>query len=46
VALVVAALVFGACATVQPPADVARPHRERARTLERDGQLRAALLVW
>jgi len=39
-------MLLGACATVPPAADVARPHRERARTLERDGQLRAALLEW
>jgi tetratricopeptide (TPR) repeat protein len=31
---------------VPPRAEIAAPHRQRARTLERDGQLRGALLEW
>ena len=46
--VVLAALVLalGACATVPPRPELAAPHRDRARALERDGQLRAALLEW
>ena len=40
------ALLVGACATAPPRDEVLSPHRARARTLERDGQLRAALLEW
>jgi tetratricopeptide (TPR) repeat protein len=32
--------------TVPPRAELVAPHRDRARVLERDGQLRAALLEW
>jgi tetratricopeptide (TPR) repeat protein len=39
-------LVVGGCVTVPPRAQLASPHRDRARVLERDGQLRAALLEW
>src|SRR5262249_14735802 len=44
-------LVLGGCATVPPGrepsrADLVGPTRTRARALERDGQLRPALLEW
>jgi tetratricopeptide (TPR) repeat protein len=44
--LLAMALLVGACATAPPREEVLAPHRARARTLERDGQLRAALLEW
>lgn len=40
------ALLAAGCVTVSPRAELIGPHRERARVLERDGQLRAALLEW
>ena len=44
--LVAGALLLTGCATAPPRAEMASAHRERARGLERDGQLRAALLAW
>lgn len=46
VALVAVAVVLAGCATVPPRAEMVSAHRQRARMLERDGQLRAALLEW
>jgi tetratricopeptide (TPR) repeat protein len=40
------ALLAAGCATVPPRAELIAPHREQARALERDGQLRAALVQW
>jgi len=40
------ALLLAGCATVAPRAELVSAHAQRARTLERDGQLRAALLEW
>jgi tetratricopeptide (TPR) repeat protein len=45
VLLVAGALVVG-CVTIPPRPELTAPHRERARALEKDGQLRAALLEW
>jgi tetratricopeptide (TPR) repeat protein len=39
-------LVFGACVTVPPKPELVGPHQVRARSLERDGMLRPALLEW
>ena len=44
--LLAVVLLLGACVTVPPREEMSTPHRARARTLERDGQLRAALLEW
>lgn len=44
--LLLGLLLLGGCVTVPPREQVAAPHRDRARVLERDGQLRAALLEW
>jgi len=44
--LVAGALLLAGCATVPPRAELVAAHAQRARTLERDGQLRAALLEW
>ena len=44
--LLAAVLVLGACATAPPAPELAAGHRERAHALEKDGQLRAALLEW
>ena len=46
VAVLVAALMLGACVTVPTTSDLLRPSRTRAKALERDGQLRPALLEW
>jgi tetratricopeptide (TPR) repeat protein len=46
VAVLVAALVLGACVTVPTKSELIRPARVRAKALERDGQLRPALLQW
>jgi tetratricopeptide (TPR) repeat protein len=46
VATVTGAVLLAACATVPPRAELASAHHQRARILERDGQLRAALLEW
>ncbi|HEV8585347.1 MAG TPA: LysM domain-containing protein, partial [Methylomirabilota bacterium] len=40
------ALLLGACASVPPRAELARPSHARAQSLEVDGHLRAALLEW
>lgn len=45
-ALVAVAVVLAGCATIPPRAEMLSAHRQRARMLERDGQLRAALLEW
>ena len=45
-ALIAGALFLAGCATVPPQAAMVSAHAERARILERDGQLRAALLEW
>jgi tetratricopeptide (TPR) repeat protein len=45
-ALVAGALLLAGCATVPPRAEMLSAHAQRARILERDGQLRAALLEW
>ncbi|HEY3097925.1 MAG TPA: LysM peptidoglycan-binding domain-containing protein [Methylomirabilota bacterium] len=45
-AVLVAALVLGACVTVPTKSELIRPARVRAKALERDGQLRPALLQW
>lgn len=45
-ALLAVALLLTACVTVPPRPELAAPHRERARALEKDGQLRAALVEW
>jgi tetratricopeptide (TPR) repeat protein len=45
-ALVAGALLLAGCATVPPRAEMVSTHHQRARLLERDGQLRAALLEW
>jgi tetratricopeptide (TPR) repeat protein len=39
-------LLVAGCVTVPPRGQLALPHRDRARLLERDGQLRAALVEW
>jgi tetratricopeptide (TPR) repeat protein len=44
--LLAAALLLTACVTVPPRPEMASPHRHRARLLEKDGQLRAALVEW
>lgn len=41
-----AVLLLGACATAPPKAELAAPAHARARALEADGHLRAALLEW
>ena len=41
-----AALLIGACATVPAKPDLLAPSHAKARALERDGHLRAALLEW
>jgi tetratricopeptide (TPR) repeat protein len=46
VAVLVAALVLGACVTVPTKSELIQPARARAKALERDGQLRPALLQW
>jgi tetratricopeptide (TPR) repeat protein len=45
-ALLAGAILLAGCATVPPRAEMVSAHRQRARMLERDGQLRAALLEW
>ena len=45
VALVTGVLLAG-CATAPPREELVSAHRQRARMLERDGQLRAALIEW
>jgi len=45
-ALVAGALLLAGCATIPPRAEMVSTHHQRARLLERDGQLRAALLEW
>jgi tetratricopeptide (TPR) repeat protein len=45
-AVLVAGAVLAGCASVPPAAEMVSEHRQRARMLERDGQLRAALLEW
>lgn len=45
-ALLAGAVLLAGCATVPPRAEMVSGHRQRARMLERDGQLRAALLEW
>jgi tetratricopeptide (TPR) repeat protein len=45
-ALVAGAVLLTGCATTSPRAPLASVHHQRARVLERDGQLRAALLEW
>jgi tetratricopeptide (TPR) repeat protein len=45
-AAVGAALLLGACATVPSKPDLVGPSHARARALERDGHLHAALLEW
>ncbi len=45
-ALMAGAVLLAGCATAPPRAEMVSAHRERARTLERDGHLRAALLEW
>ena len=45
-ALLLAGLVLTGCATAPPRQELVAPYRDRARALERDGQLRAALLEW
>ncbi len=45
-AVLVAALMLGACVTVPTKSELVRPARARAKTLEREGQLRPALLEW
>ena len=44
--LLAAVLLLTACMTIPAREEMASPHRERARALERDGQLRAALIEW
>ncbi|HXU89211.1 MAG TPA: LysM peptidoglycan-binding domain-containing protein [Methylomirabilota bacterium] len=44
--LVTGAVLLAGCATVPPRAEMVSAHHQRARMLERDGQLRAALLEW
>jgi tetratricopeptide (TPR) repeat protein len=44
--LLAAVLLLTACVTVPPRPQMASPHRNRARALEKDGQLRSALLEW
>jgi tetratricopeptide (TPR) repeat protein len=44
--VLVAALTLGACVTVPTKTDLIRPARARAKALEREGQLRPALLEW
>lgn len=44
--LLAAVLLATGCVTVPPRPEMTAPHRSRARTLEKDGQLRAALLEW
>jgi tetratricopeptide (TPR) repeat protein len=46
VVLVAGALLLAGCATVPPRTELVAAHARRARALERDGQLRAALLEW
>ncbi len=46
VALGAGALLLAGCAIIPPRAEMVSTHRQRARLLERDGQLRAALLEW
>jgi tetratricopeptide (TPR) repeat protein len=46
VAVMAGAVLLAGCATVPPRAELVTAHRQRARVLERDGQLRAALLEW
>jgi tetratricopeptide (TPR) repeat protein len=41
-----AALLLGACTTIQSRPDLIGPSHARAKALERDGQLRPALLEW
>src|SRR2546430_2775720 len=45
-AVLVAALMLGACVTVPTKSELVRPARARAKTLDREGQLRPALLEW
>jgi len=45
-ALLAGAVLLAGCATAPPRAEVVSAHRQRARVLERDGQLRAALIEW
>jgi tetratricopeptide (TPR) repeat protein len=45
-ALMAGVLLLAGCATVPPRAEMVSAHAQRARVLERDGQLRAALLEW
>ncbi len=44
--LLTGAALLAGCATAPPRAELATTHHQRARMLERDGQLRAALLEW
>jgi len=45
-AVVIAALMLGACVTVPTKGELIGPARARAKALEREGQLRPALLEW
>ena len=45
-AALVAVLILGGCATVATRPELLAPPRARAKALERDGQLRPALLEW
>jgi tetratricopeptide (TPR) repeat protein len=44
--LLAGTLLLTGCVTVPPRDEMSTPHRDRARLLERDGQLRAAVLEW
>src|SRR5438105_3941200 len=46
VIVLVAALMLGACVTVPTKSELIRPARARAKALEREGQLRPALVEW
>jgi tetratricopeptide (TPR) repeat protein len=45
-ALLAGAVLLAGCMTVSPRAELVSAHRQRAHMLERDGQLRAALVEW
>ena len=46
VIVLIAALMLGACVTVPTKSELIRPARARAKALEREGQLRPALVEW